>query len=139
MENNSVTVTLIGENGTLVLPNNPEVLEISTASNNTTINVLKMGEIIIPGETKLASFQVSSFFWKANDEREPKDGLEFLKNLQLAEKPFRFVVSGSVAINKKVVIESLNYKHSAGEEEDIYFTLTLKEYRDYGATPVTGV
>lgn len=109
----------------LTLPINPENIEISEPGDNRKANVVGIGEIIIPGERGLASFQISSFFPDDSD-------LEFFKTWRDAKKPGHFTADG-LNIDMDVVIDNFSYDRRSGEEERVYYELSLSEYRPHGA------
>ena len=49
----------------------------------------------------------------------------------------RFLITGTdLDVNMAVAVESLDYEERGGEPGDIYYTITLKEWRQYGAARV---
>lgn len=121
----------------LTLPVNPENIEISEPGNNQKTNVVGLGEIIIPRERGLASFKISSFFPDDSD-------MEFFKTWRDAKKPGHFTADG-LDIDMDVAIEDFLYDRRSGEENRVYYQLSLSEYRPYGArivvmpTPTTAL
>jgi len=109
----------------LTLPINPENIEISEPGDSQKANVVGLGEIIIPRERGLASFQISSFFPDDSD-------LEFFKAWRDAKKAGHFTADG-LSIDMDVVIDDFSYDRRAGEEDRVYYELSLSEYRPYGA------
>jgi len=109
----------------LTLPINPENIEISEPGDNQKANVVGLGEIVIPRERGLASFQISSFF--------PDDGdLEFFKTWRDAKRTGHFTADG-LGVDMNVVIDDFSFDRRAGEEDRVYYELSLSEYRPYGA------
>ena len=96
----------------LTLPINPEELEPTQAASNTDINIIGLGKTTRKGEPGLK-------IWNADN-----------VNNNVA----KFVTSGLPKnLNMYFVIENFTYDSKAGEEEDIYYSLKIKQYKPYGA------
>lgn len=140
---------------TLVLPVNPEVIEVTTASDNKTTNVVKLGEVIIPKGVKLSTITVESFFpGQTTVLRDfldphippyiinpisaifgsftPEQYYQYFENLQKAQIPVRFIVS-ECGIDMDVIIDSIK-KRYVSCDSDLYYTLELIEYKNPKAT-----
>ena len=130
----------------LTIPINPEELEISKSADNEEIDIIGLGKSTRKGEPGLASLSIESFFPAPGSYFytgvNPKTCVEFIQNIWKADNinnnVARIVTSGlPKEINMYFVIENFDYDHKAGEEEDIYYTLELKQYRPYGVKTVT--
>jgi len=115
--------------GFISLPVSPESIEIKIPGSNKKTDIVSLGEIVVLREPGLASFNVSSFFPAAEN---PQGYIRFITNWRKSKTHARFII-GSLNINMLVAIEDFSYEHRAGEEQDIYYTLSLTEYRPYGA------
>ena len=109
----------------LVLSVNPDSLKITEPGNNRKANVVGLGEIIIPRERGLASFQIPSFWEDDSD-------VEFFQTWRDAKRAGRFTADG-LDIDMNVLIESFSYERRAGEEQRVYYDLSFSEYRSHGA------
>lgn len=90
-------------------------------------------EVLLPG-------RIYSFVLTKNGFKGPDFYLERFDKYMKSKGPVRLVITGEpMAINKLVSIESVEYEKRAGEEEDVYMKLGLKEYRDYGLKTFTAV
>lgn len=132
---NEVEVTLSYEGNLIKFPINPDNLKEIIDSNSTTENIESIGQISIPQRPSLSTISFSSFFWADRDTVNPKEYVKWIKNWQKSRKPARFSVS-SIDWDMNVTCESFTHWINAGEEKDIYFTISLMEYRDYGAKQV---
>lgn len=132
---NEVEVTLSYEGNLIKFPINPENLKEVIDSNSTTENIESIGQISIPQRPSLSTISFSSFFWADRDTVNPKEYVRWIKNWQKSRKPARFSVS-SIDWDMNVTCESFTHWVNAGEEKDIYFTISLMEYREYGAKQV---
>lgn len=121
------------------LPVNPEKISVKFNGNNSTTEVIKLGDINLLKDRKLAEISFESFFpydkWFSairtkGDFKRPKFYKNFFEDIMNDKKPCRLVVTG-LNINMKCSIESFEYHHQAGDHEDAYYSIELKEYRDY--------
>jgi hypothetical protein len=133
------------DNRIVQLPVNPEKLSVSYSGSNKTSEIIGLGEINILRDRKLSEISFSSFFpqnsWfpAVRTRGEFKDATfykTFIQDIVDSKKPCRFVVTG-IDISMKVSIESFDYYHQGGDHEDAYYSLKLKEYRDYHITQIS--
>lgn len=119
-------------------PVNPEELELNKSGNNETTEVVKLGEISIPKDIKLATIEfesflpqnnVGSYIKTKNKFKGPQFYIDFIDKVRNAKKPVRFIVSDT-NINMLALIDDFKYGYKAGDE-DVYFTIGLTEYREY--------
>ncbi len=128
------------------LPVNPETIRVRKEGDNKTYQVLKLGEINILGDMKLneIDFEVLlpgrayPFVLTKNDFKGPDFYLDKFDKYMESKEPIRLVITGDpMAINQLVSIENVECEKRAGEEDDIYVKLELKEYREYGLKTFT--
>ena len=126
----------------LTLPINPEELEPTQAASNTDINIIGLGKTTRKGEPGLISLKIDSFFPAPNSYFytgvKPLTCVDFIKEIWNADNVnnnvAKFVTSGLPKnLNMYFVIENFTYDSKAGEEEDIYYSLKIKQYKPYGA------
>jgi nucleoid-associated protein YgaU len=119
------------------LPVNPESITISSPFNYEDINVNQLGEITIIGERGLKEFSFSSFlprdynptYCEYTNIPKPWDVVKALERWRDSRDPCRLIVT-STPINTLVTIREFSYEpDKAGNPGDIYFSITLKEYR----------
>lgn len=130
----------INYNDTVVqLPVNPEKVSVSFKGNNSTTEIIKLGEVNILKDRKLQEISFDSFFPQelgfpgirtSGDFKKPKYYKKFFEKIMNKKKPCRLVVTG-ININIKCSVEKFEYYHKAGDHEDAYYSLSFKEYRDY--------
>ena len=128
------------------LPVNPETIRIKKEGDNKTYQVLKLGEINILGDMKLDEIEfevllpgrIYPFVLTKKDFKKPDFYIEKFDKYMKSKEPIRLVITGKpMSINQLVSIENVEYEKRAGEEEDIYVKLELKEYREYGLKTFT--
>lgn len=115
----------------ITLPVNPENIEINIPGNNEKVDIVGLGEILIPRRHGLASFDISSFF---PADKSPLIYTTFLNSWKDADPPTpaQFTASG-LGITMQVGMDDFSYDRRAGEEGDFYYDLSFTEYRPYGA------
>lgn len=126
------------KNGTMILPINPENLRVNRSSASQVVNIVSLGEVSIPQEPKLATIQINSFFWANKLEKPSKEYKDWFLIWQRSKLPARWTVITSDSANPisydlQVTCEMFNYDIMAAEEEDIYYELSLREYKPHGA------
>lgn len=129
-----------------LLPVNPSEIKIVKQSNNSSNEVVSLGEINQIGADGLEEVSIDSFFPKEKNSKfvlypsefvNQDDFVALLKEAQAIGKRVRLTVT-ETKINILTTIESFEYvlKDASG---DYYFTLELKQYREFGAKYVTTV
>lgn len=113
----------------IILPVAPEEIEITVPGNNEVVDVIGIGEVKIIRKPGLATFQIESFI---PDDEDGEDFIEEIQDWQKSGKSGEFTAS-ELGINMDVAIDDFVYSRRAGEEDRVYYTLSLSEYRPYGA------
>ena len=142
----------------LVLPVNPETLEVSTNSVTTSTEVVKLGQVIIPRGAELSKLTIESFF-PYKDENAvmglagdiidavssyvpsyvtsganlfsqftPEKYYRYFKQLQKVGTPVRLVIS-DCGVDMDVIVTSITKRYITCDK-DMHYTLELSEYRD---------
>lgn len=115
----------------------PFTMEASTE----TMNLVKLGEVNLLKGQKLRECVINSFLPRHNDagyvrtsgEFElPEYYIKFFDDAQKNNTPLRLIVTG-YDINQLVSVESFEYKYVTGY---VNYTLSLKEYRNFGIREV---
>lgn len=128
------------------IPVNPDEINITHPSNNKTFQVLDKGEIVVPMPPGLTEVSFKSFV-SNNDEPftdgsiTPKTFVKTLKRAKDNRTKGRLIItrSGLFDTNIRCIIEDFDVIDKGGEPDDIYYSIKLKEYRDYSAQSVTFV
>lgn len=114
------------------LPVTPKSFDVSVAHKNTVVNIVSLGEINLLGKTGLRSITLSSFFpaqdyyFAKADRKEPKYYIDKLESWRKSNTIIRFIING--VINMQCTMESFSWGQQDGTN-DIYYDITLKEYR----------
>lgn len=126
------------------LPVNPEELEVTYSGNNETKDIVALGEIQLLQKRELATLTIESWLpeqpWfgglrTSGGFKPAKVYDEFFHMIQDSETYMRLIVTG-INLNMLVAITSYKSRNQAGDHEDLYFTLDLKEYKEYNAQQV---
>jgi hypothetical protein len=126
------------------IPVNPSEINITTPTNNKTYEVLSKGEVVVQMPSGLKEVSFESYV--SNNDEPFTDGSisprSFVKALQKAmDKKIkgRLIISRSDLFdtNMRCIIEEFTTKDKGGEPDDIYYSIKLREYRDYSAQSVT--
>ena len=129
-----------GAGGTMQLPVNPAELTVRYQGNNLRTEVVKLGEINILRDRKLAAVSFPALL--PGDDyypfiigrwRPPTQIASYFRGAIERKTAIRFVVSG-IGINMRVSVEDTTNKWAAGDHESIILPLSLLEYRSYGAS-----
>lgn len=126
------------------LPVNPSELSVTYPGDNTTYNLIGKGEVIIPRNPKLATIEISSFFPRnsymvgtvSDSWYRPEDYVRFFKTLQTRRMVFQFIVNRYDVDSRMfdtsiyAVVQDFTITDRGGESGDVYYTLTLSEYRE---------
>jgi nucleoid-associated protein YgaU len=119
------------------LPVNPETITVSSPFGYEDVNINQLGEITIIGERELKEYSFESFlprdynptYCEYTNIPKPWDVVNALERWRDSRKPCRLIVTGT-PINTPVTIRDFEYEpDKAGNPGDIYFSITLKEYR----------
>ena len=140
-----IKITLQFNGKTLTLPVNPEQLAINRSASNSDIDIIGLGRATRKGEPGLAGLTIDSFFPGSNSYyytgTSPRACIEFIEEIWYAENTNnnvgRLITLGlPIDLNIYFVIDSFEYDHNAGEEDDIYYVLKIKKYVPYGVKTV---
>lgn len=119
--------------GGIRLPINPiEEVSFSVSGENKTFSVVALGEISELGNRNQISVSIKSLFVKSPGHFPSGDYiLQFLKMID-DKKPIQFIITGGgFDTNMPVSIDSFKYDMPYGEDGDVYYSLSLKEYREH--------
>lgn len=139
MANEEIAFAFEYDNRAVILPITPEDIEITYPGNNTSANIIQLGEITLLKKRKLATFTIKS--WFPDDNYYPgiktsgrfEDSnfyVNFFEKIREDKKPCLFIVYG-LNITMYVSIESFVRERRGGEHEDLYYQLSFKEYKSY--------
>lgn len=130
------TVIISSGEERFALPVTPFKYTVQTAQDNKIFDILDTGEALIFGTPKLKKLKFGCFFpatkhrypFVVGDIKENDECIALLEKWKENKNPVRVIITDS-PINLKMAIIEMNYREQDGTR-DIYFDLTLNEYRD---------
>lgn len=140
-------------NTVLRLPVNPAQLPEERESENGEYNVLGLGPILVPRIPGLRKVSISSFFpgrqssfvLTRNEFRPPEFYMRFFQKAMSMGIPIRYTVARYYENGQPFLADNLGFfvlvtgfrtEDRGGETGDIYYELSLTEYRDYSPREV---
>lgn len=116
------------------LPVPVKEIQVKTGADINTVNILKKGEIGLPGGKKLDNISFSSFFPQQYRSFCQYSGFpspdEFINHIETAQKegkPIRFIITGT-DINKLFLVENFEKTYKIHGRGDVDFSISLVEY-----------
>jgi nucleoid-associated protein YgaU len=126
----------------LQLPVNPETMTVISPYGYEDVAIPKIGEFTVINERLAREFHIESFFPRDYSKvyceytniPKPRDAVKKIEAFRSSKKPVRLSVTGT-SISYDVTIREFEYEpERAGSPGDIYFTMTLKQYKDVDIT-----
>lgn len=121
-------------NNTFRFPVIPSSFEINGSATINTSNILSVGDIAVFGGLGLKNIELSSFFpnqeysfCNYNGFPKPYDCVNLIESWMREGYILRFIIT-ETNINFECIIADFNYREQ-DYSRDVYFTLSLKEYR----------
>lgn len=130
--------------GQVIFPITPGELTISNGSNNEVVTLINEGDVNILKSPSLIEINFEARFPTRDYPytiyvRPIKSYHDVFTKLKTEKKPFKFIVARSGQAEQKtgntsllVSLENLETKESADEGDDVIYTFTLKQYKEYG-------
>lgn len=133
-------LTFNGEKEKLKIAVLPEKLDITCGSANDSVKVADLGEVTIIQGRPAYKFAFSSFFPKhkfqgISPSGTPQSCVDKILKWKNSGKPIHFIVAG-FKVDTFCTIENFSYYEQGGDVGTIYFSLSLKEYREIKARKV---
>ena len=130
----------------LTLPVNPQEINISRSMDNEDLDIIGLGKTARKGAPGLITTSIESFIPGPNSYFytgvKPASFVKMMERILTTEIQGqlyvpRFITSGLPHdLDMYFVIENFEYDHRAGEEEDVYYRLDIKQYIPYGVKTV---
>jgi hypothetical protein len=135
----TMDITILGAyGGDIKIPVMPEEFGADFTHEYWTPRVVGLGEIILPGGQSMETISWDSFFPRHYDsdycnvsptELEDPKSLTARIIWTMRFKMNCMLIVGGGIWNDQIVITNFNYRHKAGEIDDIYYTISCKRYR----------
>ncbi|QUI25517.1 LysM peptidoglycan-binding domain-containing protein [Vallitalea pronyensis] len=129
----------------LQLPVGPEEITITQSGNTETYSIYQYGDVVKAGSRKLLKLSINSFFpleqgpyVMTRKLQHPSDYVNKLYSWKQKNKVLTFKVTGGYyPIDRLWLMEDLEIHEKAGEVGDIFYTMSLTEYREFRARRIT--
>lgn len=137
----SVAIQIQFNGRQLTLPINPEELNLSRNADNDEINIIGIGNALRKADPGLYELTIESFFPSEKSYFytgvRPKTCVDFIDEIWHTDNTnnnvAKIVTTGLPRnINMYFLIQDFEWDYKAGEEDDIYYSLKIKEYKPYG-------
>lgn len=134
--NYQMYLTFNNEKERLRLPELPERIEVTAGSKNESIDIVGLGEITIFQNRPALIMAFDSFF--PAESSSPQQSIDTILRWKESKKPVHLIVTGT-KINMFCSIENFIYSERGGDVGTLYYSLTLKEYREVKVKTITVV
>lgn len=138
------SITIKTTKQSVTLPVNPTEVTIGLEGEQSTYNLIGIGEVIIPRRRKLINLSISSFFPRmeylpltvGDAWYKPQDYVTFFDSLLTNCTVFRVIIDRyevTTGFNPKsfnAILKSFSTTDKGGEPGDVYYEIQLSEYRD---------
>lgn len=128
--------TYNAEKEKIQLPVLPEEFSVTNGSNNDSVNVVGLGEIIIMQSRPALQFSFSSFFPAAkfpglqvDKITKPLTLIQKINTWKASKKPIHFIAT-ACGVDLYATIEDFKYSEAGGDPGTYQYSITLKEYRE---------
>lgn len=128
------------------LPVNPEEIEVTHPTVDKTAEIAGVGEILIPQKPGLREITFNSFFPGyddpyVHDYRNPRTLAKAFEKAWKNRTKCRLIIARSIDYdtNMQCVISDWKASDRGGEPDDLYYSVTFREYRSYGVAQMTVV
>lgn len=129
-------LTYNGEKEKIQLPVLPEVFKVKNGSNNDTMNISGLGEIIIMQSRPALQISFSSFFpatkfpgLQVSSITKPLTLIEKINKWKASTTPIHFICT-AVGVDIYCTLEDFQYEEDGGDVGTYQYSMTLKEYRE---------
>jgi hypothetical protein len=129
---------------TFQLPVNPPELVVTRPGNNESADILTLGEVTLIRAPRLAEINIESYFplypntpavITRFEFRDPSEYIAFFERIRSEKRPARLTITDT-QVNMLVTVEDFETKRVA-MDNDIHFTMALKEYKNYAVRNFT--
>ncbi|MCL1859034.1 MAG: LysM peptidoglycan-binding domain-containing protein [Oscillospiraceae bacterium] len=135
-------LTYNGETEKIQFPVLPEVINIKNGSGNKSVSVAGLGEIVVKQDPTAVIISFSCFFPAAEfpgiqvkSITPPQTLVDKITKWKNSDKPVHFIITGT-SVNLFCTIEDFPVSEKKGDVGTIYYSITLKEYREVAARQI---
>lgn len=131
-----------GDNKRLRFPVLPDKIQVKCGSQDSSVSIVDFGEITLKQSRPAYTISFSSYFAPvavqggSEPQMTPKEYRDTILSFKEGDKPCHFILTGS-GINLYCTIADFSWYEQGGDVGTIYFTLSLKEYREIAPRQIT--
>lgn len=122
----------------------PDKMQVQSQGDHTTVSIIGVGEVLQLGGATLQKITFSSHFpsreapYVSSLTNSPMDCVTFLESAQASALPLTLQLSGgALELSQTVGIETFSYYEQGGDVGDVFFSLTLRQWRLHSAKTLT--
>lgn len=131
-----IWLTYNAEKEKIQLPVLPSSFQTKNGSNNSSIDIAGLGEVIIMQSRPALQFSFSSFFpatkfpgIQVSSITKPLELVQKINAWKASKKPVHFIAT-ACGVDLYVAIEDFSYSEEGGDPGTYQYSITLKEYRE---------
>ena len=128
------------------IPVNPEEIEESNPSNNKDYDVIGIGQVAVQRKPALKEVSWEGFFpadlsapYVNTGASAPQSYTSAIRAAMENKQKCRLIITRSRLhnTNMRCIVSDFKTTDKGGEPEDIYYSITLREYKDYGPRAIS--
>ena len=132
--------------GRMLLPVNPEEIEIRYPTDNKDYDVIGIGQVVVQRKPSLKEVSWEGFLPVSTTDpyvnagaSSPQSYVNNLSSAMEGKQKGRLIITRSrlYDTNMRCIISDFQTTDKGGEPDDIYYSITLREYKDYSPRVVT--
>lgn len=129
-----------------MIPVNPEEISIKYPSDNKDYDVIGIGQVVVPRKPALKEISWESFFPASTsdpyvdaDAYDPDEYVDWFENAMKKNQKVRLIITRDrlYDTNIRCIVSDFETTDKGGEPGDMYYSVTLREYRDYSPETVS--
>ena len=129
-------LTYNAEKEKIQLPVLPSSFQTANGSNNDSVNIAGLGEIVVMQSRPALQFSFSSFFpatkfpgLQVSTITKPLTLIQKINEWKVSKKPVHFICT-ACGVDLFATIENFQYSEEGGDPGTYQYSITLKEYRE---------
>lgn len=130
----------------MVIPVNPEELSVKYSTDNKEYDVIGVGQIVVQRKPSLKEVSWEGFFPASKSDPyvnqgadSPEDYADEILSAMKARQKIRLIITRDKLFdtNMRCIVSEFETTDKGGEPGDLYYSITLQEYKDYTPQTVT--
>ena len=130
----------------MVIPVNPEEITIKNPTDNKEYDVIGVGQVVVQRKPSLKEVSWEGFFPASKSDPyvnqgadSPEDYADEILSAMKARQKIRLIITRDKLFdtNMRCIVSEFETTDKGGEPGDLYYSITLQEYKDYTPQTVT--